>query len=133
MRWLQRAAPRQLGAPRHAAGDANSIPAAESAAGPSSCPRSSTRMRSQHHPSIGTGTILLTGPLGASASFGTPRGHILLLGSPSRVERTSSNGDALPRTVLGVEGFDPDRSDVRRHHGPLRRLVAALLLRVVDL
>lgn len=68
-------------------------------------------MGSQPHPSIDAGTILLTGPLRAIASFGTPREHSLWMGSPSRVEGTKDKVDALPRTSLGLECFDPDRSD----------------------
>lgn len=52
------------------------------------------------------GTNLLIGPLWAMALVGTPRGHILPLGSPARGAGTSCLMDAHPRTVVGEE-FDP--------------------------
>jgi len=48
--------------------------------------RSSHRHGSRSVLSQEAGTILLSGPLGAMASFGTPRGHSLCLGTSRRTQ-----------------------------------------------
>lgn len=47
-----------------------------------------------------TGTILLSGPRWAMASFGTPRGHSLRVGTPNDFFGSSQTMDTLPRTFL---------------------------------
>jgi hypothetical protein len=46
------------------------------------------------------GTILLSGPLLAMASFGTPRGHSLTVGARGVLPWPRSRTDAHPRTLL---------------------------------
>lgn len=52
------------------------------------------------------GTILLSGPRGSIASFGTPRGHNLREGPHLAHWRTRKIVDALPRTLTAFAGLN---------------------------
>ena len=65
---------------------------------------SSARRLDRRSPSLSvlrsTGTTLPSGPSGAMASFGKPRGHSLLVGPPSRLRGAMKQMDTSPRTLL---------------------------------
>ena len=58
------------------------------------------RDRSKSVLASNAGTILLSGPRTANASFGTPRGHSLTVGPPESCSGARSAMDTLPRTKL---------------------------------
>jgi hypothetical protein len=58
------------------------------------------RDRSKSVLASNAGTILLSGPRTANASFGTPRGHSLIVGPPESCSGARSAIDTLPRTKL---------------------------------
>ncbi len=77
----------------------------------------------------GAGTILLSGTQWPIASFGSPGGHSLFVGTPAR-----RPGPGLHWILSPVTCLSPSRRIARcRHHSPLRRSRAALHRRHLEL
>ncbi len=77
----------------------------------------------------GAGTILLSGTQWPIASFGSPGGHSLSVGTPAR-----RPGPEFQWILSPVTGLSPSRRIARcRHHSPLRRSSADLHRRHLEL